>query len=94
MWYLLWLPIVFVVIVVVVAVYFLVKTLPRDSSPADILPLTPPRGDALFGTMDSWLMWKLTGGKKHITDVTNASRTLLMSLQGLHWDQSILRELG
>ncbi|CAM9310998.1 unnamed protein product [Ascophyllum nodosum] len=51
------------------------------------------QGDALFGTMDSWLMWKLTGGRKHITDVTNASRTLLMSLEGLHWDQSILEEL-
>lgn len=52
------------------------------------------KGDALFGTMDSWLMWKLTDGKKHVTDVTNASRTLLMSLEGLHWDQSILRDLG
>lgn len=48
----------------------------------------------MFGTMDSWLMWKLTGGRKHITDVTNASRTLLMSLEGLHWDESILQELG
>eukprot|EP00903_Cladosiphon_okamuranus_P006123 g6027.t1 len=51
-------------------------------------------GDALFGTMDSWLMWKLTGGKVHLTDVTNASRTNLMSLTGLHWDESILQELS
>ncbi|CAM9760772.1 unnamed protein product [Ectocarpus fasciculatus] len=52
------------------------------------------KGDALFGTMDSWLMWKLTGGRMHVTDVTNASRTNLMSLEGLHWDKSILQELG
>lgn len=38
-------------------------------------------------------MWKLTGGKVHLTDVTNASRTNLMSLKGLHWDESILEEL-
>ena len=44
--------------------------------------------------MDSWLMWKLTGGRMHVTDVTNASRTNLMSLEGLHWDKSILQELG
>lgn len=52
------------------------------------------RGDAIFGTMDSYLIWKLTGGKLHITDVTNASRTLLMSLRELKWDQGILQELG
>eukprot|EP00752_Nemacystus_decipiens_P007537 g6736.t1 len=52
------------------------------------------KGDALFGTVDSWLMWKLTGGKVHLTDVTNASRTNLMSLKGLHWDESILQELS
>ncbi|GAA2613755.1 glycerol kinase GlpK [Paractinoplanes durhamensis] len=46
------------------------------------------RGELLFGTMDSWLIWKLTG--KHLTDVTNASRTLLMSLKTLDWDPEIL----
>lgn len=43
--------------------------------------------------MDSYLIWKLTGGRLHITDVTNASRTLLMSLRDLKWDEGILEEL-
>ncbi len=50
------------------------------------------RGDALFGTMDTWLIWKLTG--EHKTDVTNASRTLLMNLESLQWDEGILSRLG
>ena len=49
------------------------------------------RGEVLFGTMDSWLIWKLTG--KHLTDVTNASRTLLMNLRTLDWDPEILAAL-
>jgi glycerol kinase len=44
-------------------------------------------GDALFGTIDSWLLWKLSGGQLHATDVTNASRTLLMDLSTLKWDE-------
>ncbi len=48
------------------------------------------RGDALFGTVDSWLLWKLTGGAVHVTDVTNASRTMLMNLTTLDWDDSLL----
>ena len=44
------------------------------------------RGDILFGTVDSWLVWNLTGGV-HVTDVTNASRTMLMDLRSLEWDQ-------
>jgi glycerol kinase len=54
-------------------------------------------GDALFGTIDSWLVWNLTGGPKggrHITDVTNASRTQLMNLRTLDWDTSILELFG
>jgi glycerol kinase len=50
------------------------------------------RGEVLFGTMDSWLIWKLTG--RHLTDVTNASRTLLMSLATLDWDPEILEAVG
>lgn len=50
-------------------------------------------GKALFGTMDSWLIWKLTNGQVHATDVSNASRTMLMNLQTLSWDESILQEL-
>ena len=55
------------------------------------------RGDALFGTVDSWLVWWLTGGPRggqHLTDVTNASRTLLMNLHTLDWDADILQALG
>ncbi len=55
------------------------------------------RGSVLFGTMDTWIIWNLTGGPnggRHITDVTNASRTLLMNLETLGWDSNILLELG
>ena len=47
-------------------------------------------GDLYMGTIDSWLIWKMTGGTKHITDVTNASRTLLYNLTDLHWDADML----
>jgi glycerol kinase len=55
------------------------------------------RGDLLFGTTDSWVVWNLTGGIDggvHITDVTNASRTMFMDLETLQWDQSILDAFG
>ena len=48
------------------------------------------RGELAFGTVDSWLLWKLTGGKLHITDVTNASRTLLFNIHTLQWDDQLL----
>lgn len=47
-------------------------------------------GDLIFGTVDSWLIWNLTGGQKHITDFTNASRTLLFNIHTLDWDQELL----
>ena len=47
-------------------------------------------GDLLFGTIDSWLIWKLTFGKAHITDVSNASRTLLFNIERLEWDDELL----
>ena len=47
-------------------------------------------GDLLFGTIDSWLIWKLTGGAVHVTDVTNASRTLLWNLRESRWDDDLL----
>ncbi len=50
------------------------------------------RGEVLFGTMDSWLIWNLTG--RHVTDVTNASRTMLMNLRTLDWDDSLLEAIG
>ncbi|MBI5933237.1 MAG: glycerol kinase GlpK [Chloroflexi bacterium] len=52
------------------------------------------RGDLLFGNMDTWLIWNLTGRQAHVTDVTNASRTLLMNLETLDWDDEILKAMG
>ncbi|MCC7119626.1 MAG: glycerol kinase GlpK [Anaerolineales bacterium] len=49
------------------------------------------KGELLFGTMDTWILWNLTG--QHVTDVTNASRTLLMNLQTLNWDDDLLKLL-
>ena len=51
-------------------------------------------GDLAFGTVDSWLLWKLTAGGAHATDVTNASRTLCLNLRTLDWDDEMLRLLG
>ena len=51
------------------------------------------RGEILFGTIDSFLIWRLTGGKVHVTDVSNASRTLLFNIHTLHWDDELLRLL-
>ena len=51
-------------------------------------------GDALFGTVDTWLLYHLTGGTVHATDVTNASRTLMMDLATLQWDDQILKDLN
>jgi glycerol kinase len=48
------------------------------------------RGELAFGTIDSWLIWKLTGGREHVTDVSNASRTLLFNLRTLAWDDDML----
>ena len=48
------------------------------------------RGEILFGTVDSWLIWKLTGGAVHVTDYTNASRTMLYNIKTLEWDQKLL----
>jgi glycerol kinase len=50
--------------------------------------------DLAFGTVDSWLVWKLTGGRVHATDETNASRTLLCSLEALDWDDELLALFG
>ncbi len=51
-------------------------------------------GKLLFGTVDSWLIWKLTGGKVHVTDCTNASRTMLYDIRSLRWDETICKRLG
>lgn len=48
------------------------------------------KGELAFGTIDSWLTWKLTNGEVHVTDVSNASRTMLFNIQSLHWDEELL----
>ena len=48
------------------------------------------RGELLFGTVETWLIWKLTGGKSHVSDYSNASRTMLLNIHTLQWDQEIL----
>ena len=49
------------------------------------------RGELLFGTVDTWLIWKLTGGRVHVTDYSNASRTMLFNISTLDWDEELLR---
>ena len=51
------------------------------------------RGELLFGTVETWLIWKLTGGKVHVTDYSNASRTMLFNINTLSWDEEILQKL-
>lgn len=51
------------------------------------------KGELLFGTVDTWLVWKLTNGKVHVTDYTNASRTMLYNIKELRWDEKILEKL-
>ena len=52
------------------------------------------RGELAFGTVDSWLIWNLTGGKSHVTDYTNASRTMVFDIRKLDWDSRLLEELN
>tara|TARA_Y100000588_G_scaffold20268_2_gene20567 strand:+ start:2105 stop:3511 length:1407 start_codon:yes stop_codon:yes gene_type:complete len=52
------------------------------------------RGEVLFGTIDSFLAWRLTGGRRHVTDVSNASRTLLLNIHTLEWDDELLEIVG
>ena len=64
--------------------------LQRDSQ----LRARAERGEVLFGTVDSYLIWRLTGGRCHVTDVTNASRTMLLDIRTLQWDDELLRIFG
>ena len=52
------------------------------------------RGELLFGTVETWLIWKLTQGRVHVTDYSNASRTLMFNINTLEWDEDILKELN
>jgi len=51
------------------------------------------QGDLLFGTIDTWLIWNMTKGKAHVTDMTNASRTMMYNIRTLEWDKKMLKEL-
>ena len=68
-------------------VKYLLDTLPGLRARAE-------RGDVLFGTVDTFLIWRLTGGKRHVTDASNASRTLMLDIRTLDWDDELLRILG
>ncbi|MDP6460187.1 MAG: glycerol kinase GlpK, partial [Gemmatimonadota bacterium] len=59
----------------------------------DGLPARCANGEIAFGTIDTWLVWKLTGGARHVTDPSNASRTLLYNIRTLDWDSDILERL-
>lgn len=52
------------------------------------------QGELLLGTVDTWLIWKLTGGEVHVTDYSNAARTMLFNIKTLQWDERMLQELG
>ncbi len=52
------------------------------------------KGELAFGTVDTWLIWKLTGGKSHVTDYSNASRTMIFNIRDLKWDEKLLKELN
>ena len=62
-----------------------------DSDP--VIAERARKGELLFGTIDSWILWKLTGGKVHATDTSNASRTMMMNLETCEWDEEMLRIL-
>ena len=53
----------------------------------------PRPGELLFGTVETWLIWKLTCGRVHVTDYSNASRTMLFNIHTLEWDDEILKML-
>ncbi|MBM3982179.1 MAG: glycerol kinase GlpK [Planctomycetes bacterium] len=59
-----------------------------------LLKVLAERGDLKFGTVDSFLIWRLTGGAAHVTDATNASRTLLFNIHAMQWDDDLLRYFG
>lgn len=52
------------------------------------------KGELLFGTIDTWLIWKLTEGEVHVTDFTNASRTMIFNIKTLQWDETLLKEFN
>ena len=70
-----------------------VSTVPNSRSPASAFSLAPSTlSNLLFGTVETWLIWKLTKGGVHVTDYSNASRTMLFNINTLEWDDEILQE--
>ena len=67
-------------------IHWILENVPGAREAAD-------RGELLFGTVETWLIWKLTGGKVHVTDYSNASRTMLFNINTLCWDEEILQKL-
>ncbi|HEV3342087.1 MAG TPA: glycerol kinase GlpK [Pirellulales bacterium] len=74
----------------VIDAYFSATKIAHLLDTVDGLRTQAERGDVLFGTVDSWLIWRLTGGKLHVTDASNASRTLLYNIHTLDWDDELL----
>ena len=68
-------------------IHWILKNVPGAREQAE-------RGELLFGTVETWLIWKLTGGEVHVTDYSNASRTMLFNINTLQWDPDILDKLG
>ncbi|MDR2087944.1 MAG: glycerol kinase GlpK [Clostridiales Family XIII bacterium] len=73
--------------------YFSATKLRRMLDSVDGARRRAENGDLLFGTIETWLIWKLTRGRVHVTDYSNASRTMLFNIHSLRWDEDILREL-
>ena len=67
-------------------IHWILKNIPGAQALAE-------RGELLFGTVETWLIWKLTGGRVHVTDYSNASRTMLFNINTLQWDEDILKRL-
>jgi len=77
----------------VVDAYFSGTKIKHLLDTVDGLRARAEKGEILFGTVDSYLIWRLTGGKTHVTDVTNASRTLIYNIHTLQWDDELLKIL-
>ena len=78
----------------VVDAYFSATKIKHLLDAHDGLRSRAARGEILFGTVDSWLVWRLTGGRRHVTDYSNASRTLAFNIHTLDWDDELLEILG
>jgi len=78
----------------VVDAYFSGTKIKHLLDTVDGLRARAEKGEILFGTVDTFLIWRLTGGKQHVTDYSNASRTLLFNIHTLEWDEELLKILG